>query len=130
MRSKNCERCAKRCRAAQQRNNDADLFVKGTVQTGRFCADCLVADFFKNCERGPLSGMGQEFADRFDPESLRLPHIQDCFRSIIATAKTQFGAELTFEEIDWDEVRLMLETGSTFTFASLGERGTSLRGTK
>lgn len=101
---RNCIRCAKRCRAVAKKNPDAQVFVKGTVETGRLCADCLVVDFFKNFDLGILSSLGPDFVERFDPEGLRLPHIQEQFTAIIMAARKQYGAELTPEEIDWDEV--------------------------
>jgi hypothetical protein len=118
---KNCVRCNIRCRVAAERNREADLFVHGTARTGLFCANCLVVDFFKNCDIGPSSSLGKHHFDRslpqpeyekdrgqpdrrFDPECLRLPHVQTQFRAILAAAQVEYGAELTPGEIDWDEV--------------------------
>lgn len=116
--TKNCIRCNIRCRVAAKRNPDAAVFVKGTVTTGRLCANCLVVDFFKNFELGPSAGLGKEYFDasvpwpawrrdpekRFDPTALREPHIQQQFTAIILAARAHYGAELLPEEIDWDEV--------------------------
>ena len=117
--TKQCVRCAKRCHVVDNRNPNANVFVKGTMETGRFCTECLVVDFFKNFELGPASALGAHYFDpslpqpeydegrpdkRFDPEMLRAPHIQQQMFAIIAAAQKQYGAELTFEEIDWDEV--------------------------
>ena len=119
--TKNCVRCAKRCRVAERRNPNANLFVKGDQKTGRFCAECVLVDFFKNSEHGPSSAFGKEYFDhslpqpewrrecgdsdrRFDPECLRLPHFQSMLRAILAAANSQYGAELSFDEIDMDEV--------------------------
>lgn len=119
---KMCTRCAKPCRVAAKVNPNADLFVKGTMETGKFCAECLVTDFLQNFEYGgqnafnyqfvpagrpcPRHYDGQDWETRkiFDPEGLRLPHMQEQFASIVITAQKQFGAELTPEEFDWDEV--------------------------
>ena len=115
-----CTRCAKRCRIADKVNPNANYFVKGDEKTGRFCAECLMVDFFKNFDLGPSSAMGKEYFDhsiqqpewrkqvgdkdnRFDPEAFRLPHIQHQMFSIIQATQAM-GGELTFEEIDWDEV--------------------------
>lgn len=86
----NCVRCSKRCRVAAKRNPNAELFVKGTKETGRYCADCLVVDFLKNSED--------------DPAGFRLPHMQQQMVAIILAARKEHGAELTPEEVDWDEV--------------------------
>jgi hypothetical protein len=94
----NCTRCGIRCQAVDKRNQKAQVFVKGDVLTGRFCVNCLVVDFFKNFELGPV------IDDKFDPECLRLPHIQQQFAAIVVAAKSSYGAELTSGEIDWDEV--------------------------
>ena len=102
--TKNCERCAVRCRVVAQRTLDAEVFVKGTIKPGRLCTNCLVVDFFKNFDCGPSAAMGAEFFENFDPEGLRLPHIQEIFGSIVKAAAEHYGAELTCEEIDWDEV--------------------------
>lgn len=119
--TKPCERCAKRCLVANKKNPHANVFVKGDMKTGRFCAECLIVDFFKNFDLGPGSAMGFEYFDhslpqpewrkgvgdkdqRFDPECLRAPHVQDCMRRILEAAKSQHNAELNFDEIDWDEV--------------------------
>ncbi len=114
-----CVRCSKRCRVVSKVNPSANLFVKGTVQTGRFCAECVFVDFLRNCEIGPATALGEHYFDphkpqpgyeegepdrRFDPETLRLPHVQSQIRAIVEAAARQYGAELTFKEIDWDEV--------------------------
>jgi hypothetical protein len=118
---KNCVRCNIRCRVAARVNPHANLFVKGDARTGKFCVNCLVVDFFKNCEHGPASAMGKEYFDhslpqpewrkevgdsdrRFDPECLRDPAVQQQFAAIVAAARREYGAELVAEEIDWDEV--------------------------
>jgi hypothetical protein len=104
--TKQCVRCGKRCRVADKRNPNAQLFVKGDIKTGMFCAECLVVDFLRNCERGPqvdelakLSGKKQ-----FDPQVFRLEHVQQQFATIVAAAHARFGAELVQGEFDWDEV--------------------------
>lgn len=116
--TKNCIRCGIRCKTVPKRNPNAGMFVKGDMRTGRFCANCLVVDFFKNCDTGPSSSMGDWYFDdtkpipdwergpikRFDPECLRLPHIQEQWTRIVMAAQQSYGAELTPEEIDWDEV--------------------------
>ena len=114
-----CVRCSKRCRVASKVNPRASLFVKGTAQTGRFCAECVFVDFLRNCDIGPATALGEHYFDphkpqpeyergkpdrRFDPETLRLPHVQSQIRAIVEAAARQYGAELTFAEIDWDEV--------------------------
>lgn len=118
---KNCERCAKRCRAVAKVNPKANIFVKGDMKTGRYCVECLIVDFFKNYEMGPAGALGLEFFDhslpqpewrkdvgdpdrRFAPESLRLPHIQKQMTAVIVAAQSHHGAELDPSEIDWDEV--------------------------
>lgn len=118
---KSCERCAKRCRVEPSTDPHAQLFVKGDMKTGRFCAECLIVDFFKNFDLGPSSAFGKEYFDhslpqpewrkelgdsskRFDPACLREPHVQQHMLHIIETAKRVYGAQLEFGEIDWDEV--------------------------
>ncbi len=102
--SKNCERCAKRCRVAPVSNPNAQVFRRGDMKTGRFCAECLIVDFFKNFDLGPSSALGKSYFDSFNPECLRLPHIQAQLARIIVTAQTQYGSELDVSEIDWEEV--------------------------
>jgi hypothetical protein len=112
--TKNCIRCGIRCRVVAAKNPDASLFVKGTMKTGRFCANCLMVDFLVNCDTGPrLETVKPPYWDNlpnkppwkgFDPECLRAPHIQDQMMTIIAVAQKQYGAELTIIEVDWDEV--------------------------
>lgn len=120
-RFKNCARCGVRCRTVDKSNPMANYFVKGDARSGKFCANCLIVDFFKNFDLGPSSALGKEFFDsslpqpkyrkelgdedpRFDPESLRLPHIQAQLTNIILVAHRERGAELDPAEIDWDEV--------------------------
>lgn len=119
--TKQCERCAKRCRVVEKVDPNANLFVKGTMKTGRFCADCLVVDFFKNCDQGPSSALGKEYFDhsipmpewrkdygdkdrRFDPQCLHEPHLRKQFGAILSCAQREYGAELTMDDIDWYEV--------------------------
>lgn len=101
---KNCIRCGVRCRTVTKKNPDANVFVRGDMQTGRFCTNCLVTDFFKNFDLGPAGSLGPEYFDSFNPEGLRLPHIQQQFAAVVMAAKRSYGAELFADEIDWDEV--------------------------
>ena len=41
---------------------------------------------------------------RFDPECLRLPHVQKQMMAVFVAAQEHHGAELDHSEIDWDEV--------------------------
>jgi hypothetical protein len=52
--------------------------------------------FFQDVE----NGLGHALTPRFDPQGLRLPHIQEHFRRVLAAG----GSELTIEEIKWEEV--------------------------
>lgn len=118
---KSCIRCAKRCRVVPKANPNASIFVMGDMKTGKYCAECLVVDFFKNFDIGPSSAMGKEYFDhslpqpewrketgdpdrRFDPECLRLPHVQEQFAAIVEVAKQTCNAELNTGDFDWDEV--------------------------
>lgn len=118
---KNCIRCQKRCRVVAKVNPNANLFVRGDAKTGKYCVECLIVDFFKNCEHGPSSAMGKEYFDhsapwpewrkevgdkekRFDPETLRDPTVQQQFNAIILAAQREHNAELAPGEFDWDEV--------------------------
>lgn len=98
-----CERCAKRCRAKPKRNPNAEYFVKGDMETGRWCAECMFTEFLTQNELGPASALGRDFWKTFDPQGLRLPHLQQQMCAIVSVAK-QHGGELDFAEIDWDEV--------------------------
>lgn len=120
--TKNCVRCNIRCRATTKVNPNAQLFVIGDMKTGKYCANCLVVDFFKNFDLGPSSSMGKWYFDptipipeymqddpeenkkRFNPASFREPHIQRQFLAILAVGQKEYGAELRPEDIDWDEV--------------------------
>lgn len=118
---KRCVRCGIRCRVVEKANRQAEVFVRGDAETGLFCANCLVVDFFLNFDLGPISALDESFFRKpdtlpdcreelahykpiFNPDCLRLPHIQEQFGRIVAAASAQHGAELSAEEIDWDAV--------------------------
>lgn len=118
---KNCTRCGIRCRCAEKVNSHANLFVKGDAKTGKFCVNCLVVDFFKNGEYGGQPIFEQHYMDpslpqpewrkevgdkdvRFDPECLRMPHVQQQFAALAIAAMSSSGAELDPVEIEWDAV--------------------------
>jgi hypothetical protein len=45
-------------------------------------------------------GLGFALPDDFDPEGLRLPHIQEQFARVLSVGES----ELTMEQINWDAV--------------------------
>lgn len=88
-----CQRCGDRCLAEPTSKSNARPFRKASRG---LCAPCAVCTFFHD-EDG---GVGFALPPNFDPEALRLPHIQEQF----ARALVVGGSELTMGEIDWDEV--------------------------
>ena len=102
--TKTCIRCGILCRVATRQNPHAQVFVRGDKRTGRFCTECLVVDFFKNFDLGPVSALGSDFMNALDPEMLRAPHLQQQFFRILKAAQETYGAELGFDEIDWERV--------------------------
>ena len=87
----NCQRCGKLCQAGPG-NPDARLLRH--AQKGR-CKTCAIIDWFQRLTNEHVKG-----AFRGLPDCLRLPHVQDQFRRVMEVG----GADLPFNEIDWDEV--------------------------
>ena len=102
--TKTCERCGKLCQTVPTTNTTAQVFVRGTAVSGRFCTGCVVVDFLKNFNLGPSNALGPEFFKSFDPEGFRLPHLQAQFARAVVVAARRFGSELTVDEIPWDEI--------------------------
>jgi hypothetical protein len=62
-----------------------------------YCTPCAVCSFFQ--DEGD-NGIGHVLPSEFDPEGLRLPHIQRQFAQILALG----GSELAMADIDWNRV--------------------------
>lgn len=60
------------------------------------CTPCAVCSFFQEEE----NGLGFALPANFDPEGLRLPHIQQQFARILTAGNSELG----MEEIDWARV--------------------------
>src|ERR1035438_1859748 len=89
-----CRRCGVACAAQQPGKSNARPFRKAVRG---FCAACVVCRFFQGDEN---TGVGHALPPDFDPEGLRLPHIQEQFARVLAVG----GSELTMDQINWDEV--------------------------
>ncbi len=90
-----CRRCGKPCIGAPQKNSKARPFRKAPKG---LCAACAVCSFFQHANGD--RGIGFALPANFDPEGLRLPHIQKQFERVLAVG----CSELTMDQIDWDEV--------------------------
>jgi hypothetical protein len=62
-----------------------------------FCTPCVVVRFFQDDGE---CGIGHALPPDFDPEGLKLPHIQQQFARVLAIG----CSELTMAQIDWDKV--------------------------
>lgn len=91
----NCIRCGVRCRKKQGSDN-AKLLRHTTSDIG-YCVNCGTTSFLMSLDVISSSGRG---AKPFDPECLRLPHIQEQFIAVMAAGK----ADARPDEIDWLEV--------------------------
>lgn len=89
-----CQRCGDPCRPSDQRASNARPFKRASRG---FCAPCAVCVFLQNDGE---NGIGFAIPDSFDPEGLRLPHIQKQFAAVLAAG----ASELTAAEISWDRV--------------------------
>lgn len=88
-----CQRCGDPCKAEPGRAT-ARPFRQATRG---LCAACVVWAFFIGDED---NGVGFALAHGFNPQYLRLPHIQAQFSRVL----TAGNSELTMAEIDWDVV--------------------------
>ena len=86
-----------RCGDSGQGTSNSDSKARPFRRAARgFCTPCAVCAFFQDSERG----IGFALPPDFDPEGLRLPHIQQQFARVLAVGRS----ELTIEQIDWDKV--------------------------
>jgi hypothetical protein len=89
-----CERCGDLCQPGESSRPTARPFRK--AQHG-YCHACVVCLFFRS--EGD-HGLGYALPPEFDPEGLRLPHVQAQFGRVLVAG----GSELTMDEIDWSDV--------------------------
>ena len=73
---------------------EARLFKKSLKGA---CLECTVAALFHDVGE---NGIGHVLPKNFNPESLRLPHLQSQFARMMDVG----NSEADFSEIDWDEV--------------------------
>lgn len=90
-----CLRCFQQCKVSAGTTSSALPFRRASRG---YCTACVICIFFQ--DENPDAGLGFALALDFDPEGLRLPHIQRQFERVLAVG----GSELAMEEIDWDEV--------------------------
>ncbi len=90
-----CRRCGDPCKTSPAGDPKARPFRK--AKRGN-CAACAVCIFFQSDD--PDEGLGFALPPDFDPEGLRLPHLQKQFARVLIVG----GSELTMEQIDWDKV--------------------------
>jgi hypothetical protein len=89
-----CQRCGDRCQPSSQGSENARPFRRAAKGN---CTTCAVILFFQGDED---HGIGFALPPDFEPEELKLPHVQDQFARILAMG----GSELRMEEIDWAKV--------------------------
>lgn len=91
----NCPRCQKRCLAGPDGNQEARPLRR--ARKG-MCLECCVSGIFQS--NSMERGIGFALPKNFDPEGLRLPHIQEQFSRVLQVGMS----EANLEDIDWDEV--------------------------
>jgi hypothetical protein len=91
----NCARCGVRCRK-NPGSNDARL-LKYTQSDFGLCINCGVTAFLQSLD--VIASPGRN-AKQFDPECLRLPHVQKQFETIMAAGKSDARPD----EIDWMKI--------------------------
>jgi len=89
-----CQRCGDPCQSNPSKNPKARPFKRASHG---LCAPCVVCKLFQ--EDGE-NGLRHALPLDFDPEGLRLPHIQEQFARVLAIG----GSELAMDQIDWEEV--------------------------
>ena len=90
-----CQRCGDRCQASPANpSSDARPFRRAAKGN---CAACAVCLFFQ----GDVDhGIGHALPPNFDPEGLKLPHMQAQFARVLAVGRSDLG----MDEINWDAV--------------------------
>ncbi len=89
-----CLRCGDPCFACPEGNPIARPFRKASHG---LCAACIVCE----CFQGDADfGLGFALPSGFEPEGLRLPHLQKQFARVLAVGRS----ELRMEDVDWDQV--------------------------
>ncbi len=91
----NCARCGVRC--CKQSGNDEARLLQYTTSDFGLCVNCGVTEFLQSLDVIRTPGRG---AAPFDPQSLRLEHVQRQFTAIMSAGK----ADARPNEIDWLEV--------------------------
>lgn len=89
-----CKRCGRQCKGASTQAPNARPFKR--AMKGH-CANCAVTKFFRDDDE---NGLGFALPAGFDPQGLRLPHIQAQFLRVLQVG----GSEMGPEEIDWSVV--------------------------
>jgi hypothetical protein len=87
-----CKRCGVPGRGEPNPDSTARPFRKAACG---HCTACAVVLFFQDED-----SMGLALPPDFDPEGLRLPHVQQQFAKVLAVG----NSELQFADIDWGEV--------------------------
>ena len=90
-----CPRCEKRCVGEATQRPESRPFQKSLKG---MCLECTVSAFFQ--DENQDVGIGFALPKDFPPDGLRLPHIQDQIRRVLAAGM----CEASFDEIDWDEI--------------------------
>lgn len=89
-----CQRCGDEGIASESSSPSARPFRKALKG---YCTPCVVCKFFQ--DEGDR-GIGHALPPDFDPENLRLPHLQEQFARVLAVG----CSELLIEQINWDKV--------------------------
>ena len=89
-----CLRCGDEGIAAESSSPKARPFKRATRG---YCTPCVVCKFFQ--DEGD-HGIGHALPPDFNPEHLRLPHLQDQFARVLAVG----CSELPMEQVNWDKV--------------------------
>lgn len=91
----NCARCGIRC--CKKPGSDEARLLHYTTSDFGFCVNCGVTEVLQSLDVIASPGRG---AKPFDPECLRLPHVQKQFEAIMVSGKSDARPH----EIDWLEI--------------------------
>ncbi len=89
-----CKRCG--CEAIAEITSQPNARPFRKALRG-YCIPCVVVRFFQGDEE---NGIGFALPLNFDPQGLKLPHLQAQFARVLTVGHSELG----IEQIDWDQV--------------------------
>ena len=92
-----CDRCGVRLKLSVG-NPDA-RFIRLADKPSGYCLNCVVTKFFKTSEMTDAMQCSRKIEPGL-PEAFRLPHIQECFASVLRVGLSDADPK----DIDWLEV--------------------------